>query len=55
MKELKKFIFFGLEKESGLCEAHRVNALTPWPEPSLRKRRRQLTDSYVGPSALNGQ
>lgn len=55
MKKLKKFIFFGLEMESGLCEAYRVNVLMPWPEPSLRKRRRQLTDSYVGPSALNGQ
>lgn len=55
MKKLKKFMFFGLEKEAGLCEAHRVSVLTQWSEPSVRKRRRQLVDSYVGPSALHGQ
>lgn len=32
-----KFIFFGLEKEPGLCEAHRVNVLMQWSEPSIRK------------------
>lgn len=55
MKKSKKFIFFGLEKGSELCEAHHVNVLIQWSEPSIRKRRRQLMDSYVGPSALNGQ